>query len=407
MLPNRADMLVPERILRAMRGNPDTRYAGGITDRGNADEHNDNFPAGDAYTGSVSDAERCDVFCGGRRCVAPPSEVGKSGDIYGLVGPVSASETFHYSRSTHFGLTNGGACGFGLYALCTKSANLTAATLDTTCGPFCAAYPQLCADPTNTTLRGNLAAPNGNYYSQFKANLGGSNLDNYLSCGECFQVIRTKPDGTDYAVGEDGYTPPITLEIADSCPCTSNSKWCCGPGFDHCGEVSDFKYGCPLPAGSMHLDLSDFAMARLQSGSPDASIGEGVVPTRYKRVACPKPGNVYMWLRAGGKPSYFALSIVNTAGAGGVVGVDISPDGGTTWVAMTHDPNYSESRPQERYGAWVVPSGTGPFNPPVAMRVTSSAGEQWINTYAITTFSSPSNIDPSWWYIDLGFQFTQ
>lgn len=51
--------------------------------------------------------------------------------------------------------------------------------------------------------------------------------DNYLSCGECFELIRTKADGTDYAVGEDGYTDPIYLEIVDSCPCDANSKWCC------------------------------------------------------------------------------------------------------------------------------------------------------------------------------------
>lgn len=47
----------------------------------------------------------------------------------------------------------------------------------------------------------------------------------------------TMTDGTLYEVGEEGYTPPIYLEIVDSCPCDANSKWCCGPGADHCGEA--------------------------------------------------------------------------------------------------------------------------------------------------------------------------
>jgi hypothetical protein len=62
--------------------------------------------------------------------------------------------------------------------------------------------------------------------SQFWPSLPGD-LDNYLSCGECFELIQTKADGTDYAIGEAGYTPPILLEIVDSCPCNANPKWCC------------------------------------------------------------------------------------------------------------------------------------------------------------------------------------
>jgi hypothetical protein len=61
---------------------------------------------------------------------------------------------------------------------------------------------------------------------QFWPSLPGD-LDNYLSCGECFELIQTYPNGTDYAVGEVGYTPPIILEVVDSCPCDANAKWCC------------------------------------------------------------------------------------------------------------------------------------------------------------------------------------
>jgi hypothetical protein len=75
----------------------------------------------------------------------------------------------HTQRSTHFGLTSGGACGFGLYGLCTKgsvTASWTDPMLGSTCDAFCTAYPLLCQDPSNVTLRGNFAAPNGDYYTQ-------------------------------------------------------------------------------------------------------------------------------------------------------------------------------------------------------------------------------------------------
>ncbi len=273
--------------------------------------------------------------------------------------------------------------------------------LGTTCDAFCTAYPLLCKDPADTTLRGNFAAPNGDYYTQFWSSLPGD-LDNYLSCGECFELSQTKDDGTDYAVGEAGYTPPITLEIVDSCPCSANDKWCCGPGADHCGEI-DFKYGCPLPAGSHHMDLSDIAMGRLQG---NGSLSAGVIPIRYKRVSCPTPGNVYIWLREGGGPYYFALSVVNTYGIGAVVSVEIQGAGTNTWYALEHDPNYSESRPQERYGSWTF-QGAGPFNLPIGMRVTSASGEQLVNLNAITSFTAPASAVPGFNYIDLGLQFTK
>lgn len=42
--------------------------------------------------------------------------------------------------------------------------------LGTTCDAFCTAYPLLCKDPAGTTLRGNFAAPNGDYYTQVRLN---------------------------------------------------------------------------------------------------------------------------------------------------------------------------------------------------------------------------------------------
>jgi hypothetical protein len=130
-------------------------------------------------------------------------------------------------RSTNFGLTSGGACGFGLYGLCTQGSADSSwidPWLGSTCTAFCTAYGLLCQDPTTTsmTLRGNFAAPNGVYYTQVSINANFSpdielrtnyfwpslpgDLDNFLSCGECFELIQTMPNGTEYSVGQEGYT---------------------------------------------------------------------------------------------------------------------------------------------------------------------------------------------------------
>ncbi|KAF2269510.1 putative swollenin [Lojkania enalia] len=338
-------------------------------------------------------------------CVTPPAAVCKSGTMYPEVHSVSSNEPWHYSRSTHFGLTSGGACGYGLYGLCTRgseSAIWIDSMLGNICDTFCKAYPILCKDPADKTLRGNFAAPNGDYYTQFWPSLPGD-WDNYLSCGECFELIRTKPDGSDYAAGEAGYTDPIVLEIVDSCPCSANSKWCCGPGVDHCGEI-DFKYGCPLPEDSIHLDLSDIAMGRLQG---NGSMNDGVIPTRYRRVPCPKPGNIYLWMRGGGSSYYFALTAVNAAGIGSIISIDVKGRESTTWTPLERDPHYSSSRPQERYGAWVIPQNTGPHNLPIAVRLTSAAGEQIVSETAIKSFTPPAEAIEGFWYIDTGVQFSK
>jgi hypothetical protein len=175
-----------------------------------------------------------------------------------------------------------------------------------------------------------------------------------------------------------------------------------GSGADHCGEI-DFKYGCPLPKDSHHMDLSDIAMGRLQG---NGSLTDGVIPIRYRRVPCPKPGNAYIWLRDGGGAYYFALSVVNTNGVGSVTSVEVKSAGSGSWVALDHDPNYTSSRPQERYGAWVLPQGAGPFSLPIGIRVTSPDGQQIVNEAAIASFTAPSGSVAGFYYIDLGVQFT-
>lgn len=41
------------------------------------------------------------------------------------------------------------------------------------------------------------------------------------------------------------------------------------------------------------MDLSDIAMGRLQK---NGSLTDGVIPSRYRQVPWPKPGNAYIWL---------------------------------------------------------------------------------------------------------------
>jgi expansin (peptidoglycan-binding protein) len=144
-------------------------------------------------------------------------------------------------------------------------------------------------------------------------------------------------------------------------------------------------------------------MGRLQG---NGSLNEGVIPTQYRRVPCPALGNMYLWLHDGAGPYYFEVSAVNAYGIGSLINFEVMGAGSTTWTALEHDPNYTESRPQERYGAWAVPQGDGPFNLPIAIRLTSSTGEQIVNMQAITTFTAPASAPSGYYYIDLGMQFT-
>ena len=152
------------------------------------------------------------------------------------------------------------------------------------------------------------------------------------------------------------------------------------------------------------MDLSDIAMGRLQG---NGSLTDGVIPIRYQRVNCPKPGNVYIWLRPGASMWFFELTAVNTNGPGSVTKIEVQGAGNDTWTELEHDPNYTSSRPQERYGGWVIPQGSGPFNAPVGIRLTSPTGEQIVNTQAIKSFTPPADANPDFFYIDLGVQFTK
>jgi hypothetical protein len=371
------------------------------------------------YCSDDDRSESCDN-CGGpgsAMCEVINAKACTSGQ-WPEVHQVGDDEPWHYSRSTHFGTAPTGACAFGLYGLCTSAVKLADTTLQAKCDTFCQAYPDLCKDPQDITLRGNFTAPQGNYYTQFWSSLPGE-LDNYLSCGECFQIVRTKNDGTEYAPGESGYTPPIVMTIADSCPCSANSKWCCGSGRDHCGEVKEtFKYGCqlppsppdpptdrdPLPDESIHFDLDDVAMARLQTGDANGHIVDGVIPTKYKRVPCPVVGNIHIWLRSQGNEYYFALTVVNLAGLGAAARVEAQLPSGE-WLALKRNDSYTLARPQERYGTWATPQVTEPFQLPITLRISDGSGRSVVAKDVIKAWTPSDKSQSESWFIDTGVQF--
>ncbi len=359
------------------------------------------------------------------------NEENYKGCISGLwpeVTEVGDDEPWHHSRSTHYGLTYAGACGFGLYGLCTPSFSFTDPELQDKCTRFCGAYPDLCRDPAGTSLRGNFTAPQGNYYTQHWPSLS-EDGNNYLSCGECFEVVRTKIDGNDYLPGQDGYQDPVVVQISDSCPCGPNPKWCCGSGRNDCGEVSHFEYGCPLPPGppappldhdplpgeSIHLDLSNIAMARLQTGDPNGTITEGVIPIRYRRVPCPVVGDIHVWVRTGAGPYWFSINVVNISGTGTLAKVeayrnpgpvyDGGPDLPGEWVPLMRDPNYAH--PQERYGAWMTPnvSNVQPFSLPLSIRITDFPGRTLTASELIKQWTPEDESLQEMYYIDTGLQF--
>ena len=175
----------------------------------------------------------------------------------------------------------------------------------------------------------------------------------------------------------------------------------------------NFAYGCPLPPGnlpadhdpqtneSIHFDLGDVAMARLQSGDATKSPVDGVIPTKYKRVPCPVVGNIYVQLKDAGD-YYFSLSVVNAADLGSIVKVEAQLQTGQ-WARLVHDTHYSSSRLQERTGQWVVKQGDGPFQLPLSLRFTDPSGRALTANGVIKAWPTTGpSVD---FFIDTGVQF--
>jgi hypothetical protein len=94
-----------------------------------------------------------------------------------------------------------------------------------------------------------------------------------------------------------------------------------------------------------------------------------------------------------------------TSGPGSVVRIDAQLKSGE-WVAMQRDANYTSSRPQERYGTWVIPQGAGQFALPVSLRFTSPNGKTVESSGAIKSWApTDPNQDAEMYYIDTGVQF--
>ena len=108
-------------------------------------------------------------------------------------------------------------------------------------------------------------------------------------------------------------------------------------------------------------------MTRAQAGV----LVDGVIPTQYKRVPCPKAGNVYVWLRGGAGPYWIQITAVNAAGLGSIVGFEIRPDGQSEWLALIQEDDYPAGHPQERYGAWTLPPNAPYISLPLGIRLTS------------------------------------
>jgi hypothetical protein len=102
---------------------------------------------------------------------------------------------------------------------------------------------------------------------------------------------------------------------------------------------------------------------------------------------------------------YFSLAGVNAAGPGSIVKIEAKLKSGE-WVAMERDANYTSSRPQERYGTWVVPQGAGEFALPVSFRFTSPSGKTVESTDTIKSWTPTDPlVDELMYYIDTGVQF--
>lgn len=105
-------------------------------------------------------------------------------------------------------------------------------------------------------------------------------------------------------------------------------------------------------------------------------------------------------------PYWFSFTVVNSAGFGGIAIVEAKNNEGE-WVKMIHDPNYTSSRPQERYGAWVTPQNTGPYDLPIDLRLTDGSGVTIVAEQAIKSFEPPADSIPDYYYIDIGINFPE
>ena len=146
-------------------------------------------------------------------------------------------------------------------------------------------------------------------------------------------------------------------------------------------------------------------MARLQTNDPNGGLIEGIIPIRYRRVPCPVKGNIYIRILPGANQWYFSINVVNVANMGSIIAVEVLRKG--KWTHLVRDPNYASTRPQERYGSWVVPplkegEQSVPFELPLTLRFTDSA---FVSLTAKDAIKEWPITDDYFYYIDSGVQF--
>ena len=86
-------------------------------------------------------------------------------------------------------------------------------------------------------------------------------------------------------------------------------------------------------------------------------------------------------------------------------GFEIRQDGTSDWLALIQEDDYPEGHPQERYGAWTLPSDAPYINLPLGIRLTAATGQQIVNEMVITNWTPPADSISGFWYIDMGINF--
>ena len=264
-----------------------------------------------------------------------------------------------------------------------------------------------------TAYAGFYAAPQGDYYCQ---------LGDYLSCGECIE-LKCYDDSCKII------NNTIIINIADSCPCKPNQKWCCDK-YSDCNELPSDIDGHPHCAvsnnglwtnNSIHLDLCDTAFFMLTTGDRNGTPKSGIVNTLMRRVSCPvvNNSNVYIVFDQSAKyddncytvnnePSkpcfrYLAFNIYNVRGYGGIQNVTMKAG-----LIENNELVYKEfsvnhitainGQDQEQYGNYVGPNSVSIYFP-VQFIITDRGGRN-VSTNLIGNFSTGI---PTWY--DIGSQF--
>eukprot|EP01084_Bolivina_argentea_P309999 536284_1 len=355
---------------------------------------------------TVPDSSSCGNACSEEDCVIIPDSICGPGNWSWANNDINGD--WVVSRSTHYGGTSGGACAYGNIPNC---------------------YGDNCQGTvpdqiTHSAMAGNYAAPQGDFFAQAAYLNGTAAQFDYLSCGSCFEV-KCKGIDANCADGVDG---PITLFLADTCPCYVNVKWCCG-NYSHCDEMNADVNGnahCAVSQNgtwqeeSLHLDLSDNAFGLLTTGKRGDCNPCGIINTMMRRVNCPVIGNVYIVFDESsvyqdqcptiyGQPDqpcfyYLAVNTYNIGAYGGTS--DVSIYGGFmvngTLIheerTLLRNLNYPLDKPQEQYGNWVNEQNVAIYMP-LKFRIYDTVGRM-VESPIYANFSSGI---PH--FLDIGMQF--